>query len=101
MRCRALRKFQSSARSSSRASEIPKKVLKNAINSFAFAVFIHPFLDQISRQVIEHLREASMCLPDLHLVSFVLFFSFVSRFVMTLSIDAYGNAMTILDGILS
>jgi len=86
----SIEKFQSSARSSSRASEIPKKVLKNAINSLLCCFYTSLPGSNFRGKSSNALRKASMCLPDLHLVSFVLFFSFVSRFVMTLSIDAYG-----------
>jgi hypothetical protein len=87
----------------SQASDLPKQDLKDAMDSFSYVVLINlfPLGNQISQQVTERLRQASMCLHDPHFVSFVLFISFASRFHATQSIDAYGNAMTTLDEILS
>ncbi|KAI9509761.1 CHAT domain-containing protein [Russula earlei] len=54
-----------------------------------------------SEKVIECLREASICLPDLHLVSLVLAVSLFTRFRISLLNDDYEEGMALVDKIIA
>jgi CHAT domain-containing protein len=83
------------------ASDVPELPLNVAIGGYARAVTLHGTLNQPSEQVFECLREAHTRLPDLHDVSHALSFSLSCRFDATKSSDDYGEAMTVLDKIIT
>ena len=84
------------------SSNLSEPVLSDAFASFAAAVqyCLIDAWNQPSQAVVNFLREAHLRLPDLHVISYVLFRYFVLRYITTKSNDDYENAMAFLDKIL-
>ncbi|KAI9509776.1 CHAT domain-containing protein [Russula earlei] len=87
-------------------SDISKIKLTIAFEIFANSLFATQSLrshlsPSPSEKVIGCLRDASVCLPDLHGVSFVLAVSLFTRFEITLLNDDYEEGMAILDEIIA
>jgi len=83
------------------SSDLSEPVLSDAFASFAKTVQnrLIDAWNQPPQAVVSCLREAHMHLPDLHVISYVLFRYFVLRFYTTKSNDDYENAMAFLDKI--
>jgi len=84
------------------SSDLPEPVLNDVFASFAQIVtnLLINAWKQPSQAIVNCLREAHMHLPDLHIISYVLFRYFVLRFYTTKSNDDYENAIAFLDKML-
>ncbi|KAI9509763.1 CHAT domain-containing protein [Russula earlei] len=87
-------------------SDISKTILATVFENFANSLVATRSLRRHlspspSEKVIECLRDASVCLPDLHRVSIVLAMSLLTRFEITLLNDEYEEGMAIVDKIIA
>ncbi|KAI9509772.1 CHAT domain-containing protein [Russula earlei] len=87
-------------------SDIAKNILTTVFETFANSLVATRSLRRHlspspSEKVIECLRDAGVCLPDLHRVSIVLAMSLLTRFEITLLNDEYEEGMAILDKIIA
>jgi CHAT domain-containing protein len=80
-----------------------KPNLTLVIQHFAEAVYtyLRHSWGQLPQQVVECLREANKRQPDLHEISFALFYHFSHRFYAIQSNEDYERAMTLLDKIIA